>query len=140
MKKYKILPILLLLLAVYSCRKDYVFVPKPPAIAPIDTTTAIPLVSFSTQIVPIFTTNCGISNCHNTTSKVAGLDLSGATTAYTTLFTKNEIDTVANKSTPELNKLYVKISPGKSMEKYLKNPATERPLILKWLTEGARNN
>jgi hypothetical protein len=94
--------------------------------------------------MPFFTADCGTPNCHDATTKKASLDFSTASTAYTTMFTKGSIDTVANKTTPELNKLYKKISNSGgsvgSMQKYLSSPATQQALVLKWLKEGALNN
>lgn len=123
-----------------SCNKDYTYVP----VVPINTTPTITKVSFKNEVAPIFIMECADPTCHDAVTKKMGLDFSSAATTYTTLFAKVEIDTVANKTTPELNKLYKKISNSGggvgSMQKHLSDPANQQALILKWLKEGALNN
>lgn len=117
-----------------ACSKDYNFTPAPPP-PPCDTCTPAS-ISFKNDIVPIFTAGC--KGCHGI-GGAAGLDLTAAN-AYTSLFANKEIDTVANATTPELNKLYVKISPSGSMNVYLSNKTKEMGLILTWIKQGAKNN
>jgi len=122
---------LLGVVAFYSCRKDYTYVPKP-------VNPNIP-VRFATDIVPIFTGGCILSGCHN-----GGLppDLTAAN-AYNSLFVSAlsgiPVDTVANASTPENNLLYQKVKASGTMNQYLPKP-TDAELILAWIKQGAKNN
>jgi len=123
-----------------SCNKDYNYV---PTVNTVITPTATKL-SFKSEVAPIFIAHCAIPTCHDAPTKKMGLDFSSSTTSYSSLFTKVEIDTVANKANPELNKLYKKISNSGgsvgTMQKYLTDPVNQQSIILKWLKEGALNN
>ncbi len=88
-------------------------------------------VSFSRDLQPLFNSKCAISACHEGGS--IPLNLS-ATVAYDELISGNYIDTAS----PAGSKLYVKISPGESMEQYANN--SDRAKVLKWIEEGAMNN
>lgn len=127
-------------LLIVACNKDYTYVPT----VPVNTTPSVTKVSFKNEVAPIFIMECADPTCHDAVTKKMGLDFTSAATTYSTLFAKVDIDTVANKTTPELNKLYKKISNSGgsvgSMQKHLSDPATQQALILKWLKEGALNN
>ena len=88
-------------------------------------------VSFSTDVIPVFSSNCAISGCH-----VAGNiapDLT-ASKAYNSLMTMNLVDTVH----PNQSVIYLKISTG-TMNQYIKTPVNQQ-IILNWITQGAKNN
>jgi uncharacterized membrane protein len=111
-----------LLLAITGCSYDTIVYPEPE----------IPdTISYGTDIAPIFETNCTASTCHAT--GVIDPDLTSAN-SYNSLTTGNYIDT----SSPEASIVYIKLSPGGSMEQYANNQ--ERALILAWIKDGAQNN
>ncbi len=85
-------------------------------------------VSFTGQIIPIFQDKC--VTCHSSTSPILT-----TSNAYGNLINGNYIDTVI----PEQSALYEKVNDGHPGGNEALN-ATELALILKWITEGARNN
>jgi hypothetical protein len=117
----------------FSCKKD-------TSINTSNTTPQQPLptvVSFSTHIVPIFNNTCNnASGCHAASSPAAGLNLTAAS-AYGSLFSKYEIDTI----NPSSSNLYIEITNG-AMPKYPAAPLTtySRQLVLKWIQQKAKNN
>jgi hypothetical protein len=116
-----------------SCKKKPQDCGCPPSIV----TQPLPaVVSFSTNIVPIFTNYCSSSGCHSALSPASGLNLT-ATSAYGSLMAKHETYTV----NPSGSNLYIEVTNGNMP----KPPATslssyEQQLILKWITQGAINN
>ena len=115
----------------FSCKK------KDPQPAPDPYQQQLPsVVSFSTNVVPIFNSYCNSSGCHSATSPAAGLNLSPAS-AYTSLMAKHETYTV----TPSGSNLYIEVTngnmpipPAASLSSY------NQQLILKWITQGTKNN
>ncbi len=95
-------------------------------------------VSFSADIIPIFSTHCSLSGCHVSPSPEGNLDLKAAV-AYDQLTTGNAgyIDTV----NPSFSLLY-------SSMKSVSNPMPPTgnldectiELVLKWIEQGAPNN
>lgn len=110
-----------------SCEKDY-YSPSPPVVIPSS-------VSFSTNIVPIFSANCAVTGCHTASSPPAGLDLTPPD-AYNSLFNGGFVDTTVAATT---NTLYVEVSTGK-MPPSGKLSAQNVALILAWIQQGAKNN
>ena len=115
----------------FSCKK------KTPQPAPNPYQQQLPaVVSFSTNIVPIFTSSCNSGGCHSASSPAAGLNLT-PTLAYNSLMVKHETYTV----NPSGSNLYLEIAngempgpPAASLSSY------QQQLILKWITQGANNN
>ena len=89
-------------------------------------------VSFSNDVVPIFTKSCAINGCHATGNNQP--DLSAAN-AYRSLITMSLVDTI----NPAQSVIYKKISPGGSMSLYIQSPADPQT-ILYWIKQGAKNN
>ncbi len=117
----------------HSCEKDK----GQPYQTTTATQQALPtVVSFSVNIVPIFTASCNSSGCHSATSPAAGLNLTLAS-AYNSLIAKHEIYT----ANPSGSNLYLEISNGE-----MPKPPTpslsnyQQQLVLEWITQGANNN
>ena len=90
------------------------------------------VVSYSNNILPIFSSKCSISGCH-----VAGfaiLDLSAAN-ARNDLFGKGLIDL----DVPDQSELYLKLTDSRGTHKDRSTPG-EQALILEWIVKGAQNN
>jgi hypothetical protein len=112
-----------------GCEKEY-FIPVQLS---LDDT-----VSFKNEIIPIFTTNCAISGCHNSGGLSPVLE---APVAYDNLFnggyialSAGEVDTLNAESSV----IYQKINTG-SMAKYIQKPE-DRVKILNWIKQGALDN
>jgi hypothetical protein len=115
-----------------SCEKKTVL-PEP---TPINQQTLPSVVSFSTNIVPIFTASCNSGGCHGASAPAAGLNLTPSS-AYSSLMANHETYTV----NPSGSNLYIEISNGEMP----KPPAAslssyQQQLVLKWITQGAGNN
>ena len=101
-----------------SCEKEY-YVPFP-----------IPdVITYSGNIQPYFDSKC--ANCHKGGS--VPLDLR-ADVSHGNLINGGYVDT----DNPTNSLLYTKINTGGSMEQYSTPEETE--MVLKWITEGAKNN
>ena len=99
---------------------------------------AVPAVSFSTDILPIFNASCTIgSGCHIGSYNFNDhIDLTDSV-AYNTIISKN----LVNTGTPEASLLYAQVSVG-IMPKYpySRLPTAQISLILNWIKQGAKNN
>lgn len=95
-------------------------------------------VSFSKDIIPIFTASCALnSGCHSgSTNSGNNLDLDSAA-AYNTIVSK----TLVNTSNPTASLLYVEVNSG-IMPKapYSLLTTAQITLILNWIKQGAKNN
>ncbi len=117
----------------YSCEKD--------AVQPNQTTSAtqqtLPaVVSFSINIVPIFTASCNSTGCHGAASPAAGLNLTPPF-AYSSLMAKHETYT----ANPSGSNLYIEISNGEMPKPPTASLSSyQQQLILEWITQGASNN
>ena len=102
----------------------------------IDDTPAITkTVSFSTDIVPLLTTNCAKSGCHNGS---VSPDLSAAK-AFTSLVDGNFVST----STPSNSLVYLWLTGKEAATMPLgasNNPSNINGYILAWIAQGAENN
>lgn len=90
-------------------------------------------VSFSSDVIPIFDTNCNISGCHD-----AGPAHAPSLTrenAYTSLIQGNYISTTI----PTQSKIYEEMAEG-NMPPSGALAGKEVSIILGWITEGAKNN
>jgi hypothetical protein len=108
----------------------YKFVVPEDVIDPGDPDT--PEISFSQEIVPIFTNNDKCTECHNGGQAP---DLS-ADNAYNSLNSSRYI----NKSTPEESLIYTYPHPDTDTHKRRKYTAGEAAKVLTWITQGAKNN
>lgn len=117
MKKHSIFLILILLsLAFNGCKYDFIL----PEVVPVASN-----VSFSKQIVPIFTSKC--IACHNNQTPQMTADV-----AYSQL-----VPNFVNLTSPESSKIYVVPSSGTH---FATINGTQAGLILSWIKEGAKNN
>ena len=100
-----------------------------------------PEVSFSKDIIPIFTASCSInSSCHlgaNSLNQETSLD---STDAYNTIISKRLI----SPADPSASLLYVEVN-GNGIAEMPKPPAAAIPanqqkMILDWIKQGAKNN
>jgi len=86
-------------------------------------------VSFNTDIIPIFNASCNMSGCHNQ----GGFDPDlSAQNAWASLQ-----DGYVNLSAPESSTLVTAMDGG-TMEPYSKDQ--DIALIIKWISDGAKNN
>ena len=122
-KSNKYLLLFLFGLLLNACTYDFIVKEELP---PIDVT--VP-VSFSTQIVPIFTNSC--VSCHKTGGQAP--DLSSAN-AYNSIKTMN----LVNTTTPESSIIHA--FPGSSSHSWKGYTASEAQLVLTWIQQGANNN
>lgn len=127
MKKRNIFLILFFAALVFTgCKYDFVLPAYVPPVEPGGQP-----VSFSTQVVPIFS-NGKCTQCH----KPGGLgtpDLSNSATIYSLIVPK-----YVNTSDPANSTIYVNASSGN--HNGAKVSASDAALLLQWITEGAQNN
>lgn len=120
MKKYSVFLIIIMFsLFLNSCKYDFIL---PEEVAPIDTSKP---TSFATDIVPIFADKC--TACHNVQTPVMT-----SAVAYAQL-----VPSYVNTTSPSSSKVYINASSGTH---FATVSATQAALILKWITEGAKNN
>lgn len=118
----KLLSIIVMISSIFcSCEYDHP--------VPIEVDQGV--VSYSSQIQPIFDASCNGAGCHSTGAILP--DLTNAN-SYNSLFANNMIDSL----NPENSALYVSITTG-SMKPYLAN-SVDAAYILKWIQQGAENN
>ena len=109
-------------LVLSSCYKD--------VILPATVSTKPPqYVSFSTELQPIFTTNCALSGCHVKGSQAPYLS---ADVSYQQL-----LGGFVNTIKPELSEIYIQINGN--MQVHIPN-ADDRQKIYDWIRNGAPNN
>ncbi len=120
---------LLFIAALSSCQYDNI---TPEPVTPIDTTQVI---SFATQIQPIFSTQ-KCTTCH----KVGGSEPSPNLTegnAYNSIISMNLVD-LAN---PENSLIYWYPDPADTQHHtWQKYTANQAQLVLQWIKQGAKNN
>jgi hypothetical protein len=109
-------------LVLSSCYKDVIL----PAVV---TTKPPQYVSFSTDLQPIFTTNCALSGCHVKGSQTPYLS---ADVSYQQL-----LGGFVNTIKPDQSELYIQINGN--MQVHIPN-ADDRQKIYDWIRNGAPNN
>ena len=120
MKKHSIFFILIAFsLFVGGCKYDFIL---PEVVPSMDN------ISFATQITHIFADKC--TECHKTGGTAPNLT---AASAYNQIMAG-----YVNLTTPEQSKILT--FPGSSSHSWKKFTATESATILKWISEGAKNN
>lgn len=115
---------ILIVTILYGCEKAYV----QPGVIP-------ETISFSTDIIPIFTTNCAV--CHASGSIFPGLILT-PDKAYNQLLTDGVNAPYVDPSDPESSSLYIRMNSDMPPSGLVS--ANKLELILKWIEEGAENN
>ena len=108
--------------ALHSCQYDW-YEPIEPDIPDV--------VSYSTNIQPIWNNGCNASGCHSTGG--TSPDLTPAN-SFNSLWSDGLIDT----NDPASSKIYTKCAPGGSMNKYTQPGDSD--MILAWIEQGAQNN
>ncbi len=88
---------------------------------------------FKNDILPIFTSNCTGSGCHNAIDKVEGLVL----TNYKNIL---KLADTQNPKGSDLWKVLVSTDPNKMMPRTQRLSASDRNKILKWMNQGAKND
>lgn len=127
MKKHTIFLILIFFsLLISGCKYDFIL----PEEVPVIDNGGNP-ISFSTQIIPIFSAGDKCTSCHKS-GGVASPDLSAAN-AYSQLMSK-----YVSVGSPESS--IILTEPGSSAHSWKKFTATESATILAWIKEGAKNN
>ncbi len=127
MPKLMVIVVLVMLISLTnSCTYKFVE-PESIGLNPTDT------VSFSTQIIPIFTSNNNCTTCHK--PGATSPDLTAAN-AYNELNSKNLIDLndAAN------SKIYYYCEPSSTSHSWKKYSENEAAAVLLWITQGAHNN
>lgn len=123
-----------------ACTREPVYIGSLPT-EPIDTSgTSIPCdpdsVYFNQQVLPILTSNCAMSGCHDVQSHEEGVILNN----YTNTRNTGGI----NLTNPANSKIYKVLNISDPEERMPPAPASllpvsERDLILKWIQQGALN-
>ena len=109
-----------------ACTYDFIVKEELP---PVDTT--VP-VSFSTQIVPIFTNSC--VSCHKTGGQAPDLT---AANAYNSIQSMKLVNTAA----PVTSKIYTEpLKANATVHSWKKYTDAEAQLVLTWIQQGAKNN
>src|ERR1035437_9323465 len=131
MKKIIITAAVLGGLFIAGCQKDTTLIIKP---VPVVVTK---VVSFSKDLVPLFTANCALSGCHATGGHVPNLM---ADKAYSSLMDDPDFVLVKDAENSTLYKrLTGKLSPAMPMGKTT-NPGNINNLVLAWIKQGAKKN
>ena len=126
MKKHSLFLILIVFaLFIGGCKYDFIL---PDYVPPIDN--GGNPINFATQVAPIFSTGDKCTSCHKPGDKKP--DLTSAN-VYAQIVPK-----YVNTASPESSEILT--VPGSSAHSWKDYTATERAIILTWITEGAKNN
>lgn len=90
-------------------------------------------ISFSADILPIFTTGNNCTSCHRQGATPPDLT---AASAYNQINTSRYI----NRAAPEESGIYLVPAPSSSGHRHKIYTAQQAALILKWIEQGAINN
>ena len=92
-------------------------------------------VYFVNQVLPLITSNCAMSGCHDAGTRADGVQL----TSYSTIM--NYVS-AGNAARSELYKVIVDTDPGDRMPPPPRAPmsASQIATIQKWINQGAKNN
>ena len=143
MKKFGFIAVLIL---VFSCLNDKntpldpatVVVPTVPSVPEVPSTPTVncspDTVYFKQTILPLITSNCAMSGCHDVISRKEGVIL----TDYTNIMREVKV------SSPASSDLY-KCLFANSEDRMPPAPSVEfniaqKSLVLKWIQQGAKNN
>jgi len=115
-----------------GCTKDVTVTIKPTV--PVITRT----VSFSKDLVPIFTSKCALAGCHVSGAHDPNL---AADKAYSSLMGISNLVKVSDPSGSLLyQRLTAKINPGMPMNAPASDPSSINEYVLAWIKQGAKNN
>lgn len=92
-------------------------------------------VYFVSEILPLITSNCAMSGCHNATTRAEGVQL----TSYATII---KYVNKGNASSSKLYRVITTTNAGDRMPPPPRSPltATQIAKIQKWINQGAKNN
>jgi uncharacterized membrane protein len=92
-------------------------------------------VYFVNEVLPIITSNCSMSGCHDASTRADGVQL----TNYTTII---KYVNKGNASSSKLYKVIIDTDPGDRMPPPPRSPLTAAQIakIQKWINQGAKNN
>ena len=121
---------MLLIAVVTGCQKNATFIYKAPTVV---VTTP---VSFSKNLVPLFTANCALSGCHVSGGQTPNLT---AASAYASLSGGNFFNVSSPSSSIVYERLTGTLTPEMPFGKP-NNPSNINALVLAWITQGAKNN
>ena len=132
MNKFQIITTFsLAVLLIAGCTKDTTFIIKDKPVVVTAT------VSFSKDLIPLFSKNCALSGCHAAGGHVPNLM---ADKAYNSLM--NDPDFI-NVKEPEKSQIYErltgKLSPSMPMGR-ASSPSNINSFVLAWIKQGAKNN
>lgn len=129
MKKYKIFFIVAVIgLLASSCKYDFIV----PVTVPVVDNGGNP-ISFSEQIVPIFSNNNQCTKCHMP-GGVGSPDLTKSASVIYSSIVPAYVDT----SNPESSTLYINATSGSHHSSKISDEETA--YLLQWIKEGAQNN
>ena len=115
---------------VTGCYKDRVV----PLSASGQTVVITKTVTFTNDILPIFTKNCALSGCHASGGKKPDLS---AGSAYYSLTSGNYY----SKSTPETSEIYQWLTGKRGTQMPISGlDPTINAMVLAWIKQGAKNN
>ncbi|MFZ5430985.1 MAG: hypothetical protein ACOZDD_12190 [Bacteroidota bacterium] len=115
-----------MMLAMSGCYYDWI-VPETIPEIPVDEE-----ISFSVQILPIFTTGNNCTSCHRTGGTSPDLSAGNAFA----VITGNYI----NQANPEQSKIYTVPSPLAAKQHFKVYTGEQAALVLAWIKQGAKNN
>jgi hypothetical protein len=125
MKKYFIILISILFsLLIASCKYDFLL---PVPVGPVTGN-----VSFSKQVVPIFSAGGKCTSCHKPGGQSPDYT---AANAYASI-----VPSLVNTASPAQSKICTFAGPTSATHTWKKLSAGETAIILQWITEGAKNN
>jgi hypothetical protein len=112
-----------------GCRKDTtVYIQDASAVSGT--------VSFSKDLVPIFTKNCALSGCHADGGHIPDLM---AVNAYSSLKAGSFLDTTTGTNSIVYKRLTGQLTPSMPMGG-TNNPSNIEGLLIAWIKQGAKNN
>lgn len=124
--------LIFLIWLVYGCKHDQA------KLIPVDSCNSPVVVSFSSDLVPLFSKNCALSGCHSGAAPASNLNLEPAV-AYTQLMnhSKGYVDTIH----PLFSLLYAQMtSVSTPMPPTGNLSSCNTALVLKWIQQKAKNN
>lgn len=92
-------------------------------------------VYFVNEVLPIITSNCAMSGCHDAATRAEGVQL----TSYSTII---KYVKAGNATGSKLYKVIIEPNPGDRMPPPPRSPLTAAQIakIQKWINQGAKNN
>lgn len=123
------------LMVITGCEYDFIYHPKDPIADPIDPDNPPDpnATSFSTMIVPIFTSGNRCTSCHGDGGTRPTLTAAKAYSEITSMG-------LVSAANPASSKLYTYVKASTSTHAWKKMVDSQSELVLKWITEGAKNN